>query len=240
VWLGLWEICVGRDLFGRLGRVGRLGLDRRLDLDFDFCLDCRCFLGFLVRGQLGLDQGFSLGMGLLGGCRLRGLGRLGGLELLLGRQLAALGDDQQPQLGGDVAEDLDRDRVAADALDRADAELAPVDPDLQLVPELVGDVRRGDRAEQRAGRAGVDVEAKLGLVQPRRDRLGLVRRLRLVPCALLVPLLELADEPGRRQLGAAAWQEVVARETARNVDDLAASPRSRRPPPSRSSRPSAT
>ena len=37
---------------------------------------------------------------------------------LLRRQLAALGHDEDPQLGGHVGEDLGLDRVAADALDR--------------------------------------------------------------------------------------------------------------------------
>ena len=91
-------------------------------------------------------------------------------QLLLGRQLAALGDDQQAQLGGHVGEDLDRHRVAADALDRLHVELAAVDADLLVLPEPVGDVRRGDRAEERAGRAGVDVEAQLRRLEPLRDR----------------------------------------------------------------------
>ena len=48
----------------------------------------------------------------------RPLGGLHRLQLLLRRQLAALGHDQRPHLGGDVLEELDRDLVAADPLDR--------------------------------------------------------------------------------------------------------------------------
>ena len=51
---------------------------------------------------------------------------------------------------------VDRDRVAADPLDRVvEPDLAPVDADLARAPDLVGDVRRRDRAEERAGRAGL-------------------------------------------------------------------------------------
>ena len=77
---------------------------------------------------------------------------------------------RRAQLGDDVGEDLERNRVAADPLDRVHLELAAVDADLLLLPEPVGDVRRCDRAEERAGRAGVDVEAKLGRLEPRGDR----------------------------------------------------------------------
>ncbi len=168
-------------------------------------------LGVGVR-RLGLARPRPLRLGLGGGR----------VELLLGRQLAALGHDEQPQLGGHVAEHLDRHRVAADPLDRADVELAAVDPDLQVLPELVGDVRRGDRAEQRPGRAGLDVEAELRRLEPLRDRARLVGRLRLVPRPLRVALLELAHEPGRRELGEPAREQVVARVAARDVHHLAA------------------
>ena len=57
--------------------------------------------------------------------------------------------------------ELDRDLVAADALDRLrQVDLPPVDADLPRAPDLVGDVRRGHRAEERALRAGVHLEAK--------------------------------------------------------------------------------
>ena len=79
-------------------------------------------------------------------------GRLGDLRLL-GRQLAALGHDEDPQLGGHVGEDLDRDRVAADALDRLHVELAAVDADLLLRP--TGGRRRSSRSpSRRASRSG--------------------------------------------------------------------------------------
>ena len=56
----------------------------------------------------------------LGGLRGLCLG-LGGLhrgQLLLGRQLASLGDDERLHVDRDVLEDLDRNRVAADPADR--------------------------------------------------------------------------------------------------------------------------
>ena len=68
---------------------------------------------------IGSSAGGSRGVVRVG---LRGvLGLLGGEcrgELLLGGQLAALGDDHQPEVGVDVSEDRDRDRVAPDPLDR--------------------------------------------------------------------------------------------------------------------------
>ena len=75
----------------------------------------------------------------------------------------ALGRDDELQLGGHIGEELDRDDVAADALDRLEYELAAVDPDLLLLPETVGDVRRRDRAEQRSRRPRIRVEAQLEL-----------------------------------------------------------------------------
>ena len=94
-----------------------------------------------------------LGLGLCRGDRV---------ELLLRRQLAALGVDRDAQRGGRVAEELDRDLVAADPLDRlGQVELAPVDPHLLRLPDALGDVGRGDRAEERAGLAGRGVEADL-------------------------------------------------------------------------------
>ena len=91
-------------------------------------------------------------------------------ELLLRRKLPALRDDERLHLDLDVLEEHDRDRVAADPLDRVDPDLPPIDPHLVLVPDPVGDVRRRDRSEQRAGRAGLDVEAENRLLeQPRRS-----------------------------------------------------------------------
>ena len=58
------------------------------------------------------------------------------VELLLGRQLAALGHDREPQRRRDVREELDRDLVAADPLDRVgEVDLAAVDPDLLALPD---------------------------------------------------------------------------------------------------------
>src|SRR5437762_1154353 len=81
---------------------------------------------------------------------------------------------------------------------------APVDANLLLLPELIGDVCRGDRAEERTGRPRIRVEAKLELLKPLGDRARLVDRLRLVARALGVAPLELAHEPGCRGLGKTA------------------------------------
>ena len=96
------------------------------------------------------------------GCRLglRFLGRSAaprrrlGSGSSLGRQLAALGNDQRRTVDGHVGEELDGDLVAADPLDRVgQVDLAAVDADPCAFPELVGDVGRGHRAEERPGRA---------------------------------------------------------------------------------------
>src|SRR5206468_3030315 len=145
-------------------------------------------------------------------------------------------------------------RVAADSLDRARVDLAPVDADLLLAPELVDDVGRSDRAEERTGRACLDLEAEHRLLERRRDRLRVFDGLRLVARPLRVALLELGDARRRRLLRELAGQEEVARVATRNGDDVAAktdvvdvlqeddprghyrsplsprSPRSRRPP----------
>jgi hypothetical protein len=191
----------------RLGR--RLGRLLELVGDLDQLLVRR-----RVRGSaaLGLEP-----RGLLGG--------LGGLhrgELLLGRQLAALGHHEGLHLDLDALEERDRDRVAADALDRVvEADLPAVDPDLPRAPDLVRDVRRRDRAEERPGGAGLHVEREHRLPQRVRDRLGLVGRRRLVAGTLGVPLLELGDLRGRGPLRQLAREEEVARVAVGHVHDLA-------------------
>ena len=121
-----------------------------------------------------------------------------------------------------VLEELDRDVVAADPLDRVDLDLAPVDADLLRAPELVGDVRRRHRAEERARRPGLHLEAEHRLREHSGDLVRLVDRPRLVPRALLLALAELRDLRGRRGLGEPARQEEVPRVAARDVHDLAA------------------
>ena len=129
------------------------------------------------------------------------------------------------------AKTLDRDGVAADPLDRVHLELAAVDADLLLLPEPVGDVRRGDRAEERAGRACVDVEPQLERLEPRR-RSRAPRRPsspRGVPAARRASRAR-ATSAGRRHLGEPARQQEVARVAARDVHDLAAQAELRRRP----------
>ena len=164
----------------------------------------------------------SAGTGGSGGRRGGALLRLQLGELLLGRQFLALRSDHEPQVGRHVGEQLERDGVPPDPLDRVHLELAAVDAQLLLLPEPVGHVRRGDRAEQRAGRAGRHVEAQLERLEPRGERARLVDRLGVVAGPLRIALLELLDERGRRHLGEPPREEEVARVAAGDVDDLAA------------------
>ena len=202
-----------------LGRLVLLAHGADLGFRFDFSLFCLSDdlgdlrLGLLVR----LLRRGGVFLGRLGlGCRSR-------LELLFRRQLAALGHDQRPHLGADVLEDVDRDLVAADPFDRLrQVDLPPIDADLLRAPELVGDVRGGDRSEQGAGRTRLDVEAKLGILEHGRDLARLVDRARLVAGTLLVAPFHLGNARGRRCLGELARQQVVAGEAARDRDDVAA------------------
>ena len=157
-----------------------------------------------------------------------GLGRLGGLhrgQLLLGRQLAALGDDERLHLGGDVLEDLDRDRVAADALDRRRARSCGG--------------RRGSCASRQISSA-----MSVGVTEPKSEPVGpaftskrssvlrrassaislrLLGRARLVARALrLDRASSSATRPGVADLGEPAREQVVAGVAARDVDDVAA------------------
>src|SRR5262245_5755218 len=157
------------------------------------------------------------------GSGLRGLGLLDRLQLLLGRQLPALGDDEHARLDGHVREQLDRDLVAPDPLQRlVHPDLAPVDADLELVPDRVREVRLGDRPEEDAGVAGLDVEAELRLAEPLRDLLRLLEALCLAQRPARVDLLELLHARGGRRLREPAREQEVARIAARDVDDLAA------------------
>src|SRR5829696_2610284 len=89
--------------------------------------------GFVRRGRVGsrnlgsenrleIALGRFLGRGFLGP-----LGLLHRRELLLGWQLAALGDDGRAHDDVHVLEELDRHLVATDPLDRVDADSAAVD-----------------------------------------------------------------------------------------------------------------
>ena len=118
--------------------TGRLGLRRRLVVAFGFLLN-------FVRQHLRY-RAFGLGVrALRGGFRdsvRLGLRSLEGRQFLFRGKLTTLGDDEEFDLDVHVLEELDRDRVATDALDRVDRDLAPVDANLPGAPDLVGDVRR--------------------------------------------------------------------------------------------------
>ena len=209
-----------------------VGLDRVLDHDDIVDLADGVLLdldhGGLVEHDCVVDElPFALVDGVgrrsccCGGCRL---GRLGGLhrgELFLGRQLATLGHDHQLDLGRDALEQVDRHRVAADPLDVVDADLAAVDADLADAPDLVGDVGRRDRAEERPGRAGLDVEPQDELAERLGDLVGLFGAARLVHRLLGVDALDLLHPSLRRDLGEVARQQEVAGVPAGDVDDLA-------------------
>ena len=84
------------------------------------------------------------------------------------------GHDERLHLDADVLEELDRHGEAADALERVDRDLAPVDAHLPRAPDLVGDVGRCHRAEERTGRAGFHLEPKHGLAEKLGDLLRLL------------------------------------------------------------------
>ena len=168
-----------------------------------------------------LDDGLDPG-GLGGGSCLRLLDRDHRRELFLGRQLATLGHDHQLDVGGDVLEHADRDRVATDPLDAVDPDLATVDADLADPPDLVGDVGRRDRAEQRSGRARLDVEPQHELAERGRDLRGLLGAASLVHRLLGIDALDFLDAPLGRHLGEVPGEQVVPGVATRDVDDLSA------------------
>ena len=158
-----------------------------------------------------------------GGRSLGGLGLLDRLQLLLGRKLAALGDDEHARLDRDVREQLDRHLVAPDPLQRlVHPDLAPVDPHLELVPDRLGQLCLRDRPEQHARVPGLDVEADLRLAEALRDLLRLLEALRLVQRAAGVDLLELRDAGRGSRLRELAREQEVPRVPTRDVDDFTA------------------
>ena len=101
-------------------------------------------------------------------------------------------------------------------------DLAAIDPHLPRAPDLVRDVGRRDRAEERSRRTGFDLEGEDRLGEHRGDLLRLIGASSLVPGALRLDALELGDAGRRGGLGQPARQEVVARVTAGDVDDVTA------------------
>ena len=149
-----------------------------------------------------------------------GLCSLDRSELLLGRQLATLGDDEGLHLDVHVLEELDRHGEAADPLDRVDRDLAPVDAHLPHTPDLVGDVGGRDRAEERTRRPGLHLEPEDGLAEELGDLLRLLRAPRLVLRALGVDLLQLRHARRRGVLRQLAGKQVVPRVPASDVHDV--------------------
>src|SRR5207244_13086467 len=118
-----------------------------------------------------------------------------------GRQRSAFGHDERPSLDGHILEQLDRNLETSDPFERLAADPSPIDTDLVLLPQLIRDVGRRDRTEQRAGGPGLHVEAKLDLTEPLRDRLCILERLRLALTAPLFDLAHLGDASRRRLVG---------------------------------------
>ena len=143
-----------------------LRLALRLRLCLGFCSDLRIPFGLglglgrltfrfldLVGRDLLFDRCFGDGT-LLFGSRLRsrslrGLGLLDRLQLLLRWQLAALGHDEHAGLHVHVGEELDRNLVAPNPLERlVHPDLPAVDPNLELVPDRIGELRLNEVSPQ--------------------------------------------------------------------------------------------
>src|SRR5580765_5265792 len=201
--------------------VRKLALDvaiRRLKLagvdQLRFLCQCRGIES--VEIELGL-LGLRCRSGLLGLFRC-----FHRLELLFGRKLATFGDDERSHFDGDVLEELDRNLVAADPLDRVAPDLAPVNAHLVLLPQLIRDVGCRHGAEERAGRSRLHVEAKRQLAEPLGDRLCVFEGLCLVLGAPILDLAHLRDPCRRRLVCKTARKEEVACVAALHADDLPA------------------
>ena len=133
------------------------------------------------------------------------------------------GTTSSAQLGGHVGEDLDRHRVAADPLDRRRR------PSLRRSTRIFWSSQSLSATfvavtEPKSDPVGPALTSNRSSVASSRSAIALrlVGRLRLVARPLRVAPLELAHEPGRRELGEPARQQEVARVAARDVHDLAA------------------
>ena len=87
---------------------------------------------------------------------------------------------------------------------------------------MLGDVGRGDRAEEGARLARRYVEADLRRLEPGDDLLRMIEALRLLVRALLLVLAQLRDLAGRRRLRQLPRQQVVARVAGLHAHDFAA------------------
>ena len=193
-----------------------------LDLARAFALGGSLFLGLddLLDGR-GARRGL-LGGGCLGCALALGLLGLELGELLLGRELLALGGDDELQV----------------AVTSVKTSNGTVYRPIRLIVSI-SSLRRSTRSfscsQSRSATFVAVTEPKSEPVGPaltsKRSSSPSIRsaiarasstRLRVVAGPLGVAPLELAHEPGRRHLGEAAREEEVARVAARDVDDLAA------------------
>ena len=164
-----------------LGLAARLGLGRGLGFGSDSASGSSTASSSAISSSIAASAAARSSSAAPRRRQLRRLGLLDRLQLLLGRQLAALGHDEHARLDRHLREELDRNLVAADPLQRlVEVDLPAVDPDLELVPDRVREVRLRDRPEEDARLAGLDVEAELRLAEPLRDLLRLLEALRLV------------------------------------------------------------
>ena len=137
-------------------------------------------------------------------------------------------------LAGGCLHDLDRDLrgnvrsqrnahlVQADVADRlSEVDPMPVDLHPRRRLDRLGDLRRGDRAEQPTVGTGLCRDAERLRLESRLDRLSLRALLDLARRAALTPRLGVLYVASRRCDGKPARDQVVARIAAGNRDDVA-------------------
>src|SRR3954453_7440884 len=132
-------------------------------------------------------------------------------------------DDDRLDGRRDVVGDLHDDHVGADVLDRLlEVDLPAVELEPAGVADRVGDVLRGDRAEQAAVIARLLVDGQHGAREGRGVLLRLLDGLGRRALGALHAVLRGLDRALRRRLGEAARDEEVAEVALRDVDDRAA------------------
>ena len=176
--------------------------------------------------------GSALGSRLLIRCRL-GCGFLGRCGCLLGDRLGLRAppraEARRPRArpasgpGRHVGEELDRDLVAADPLDRlVEVDLAAVDADLAPSPDLVRDVRRASPS-RRASLSGPAFTSNRSSVSSSFARARCACSKVYASWRARRPRAAPARPPRRRRrLGQTPRKQEVARVPARDVHDLAA------------------
>ena len=121
-----------------------------------------------------------------------------------------------------AVDDLDDDHVGADVLDRLrQVHVAFVDLQPARFADRVGDVLRGDRAEQAAVGAGLLGDRQHRAVEQVDVLLGFLDRLARRALGGLLALADRLDRALGGRLGELARDQVVAQVALRDVDDVA-------------------